>query len=64
MDLEDCQKNEVRKRKTNIRQYHYMWNLEQMIQMKLFPKQKQRHRHRQQIYRHQEGKRQVDGLGG
>ena len=28
----------------------YMWNLKKMIQMNLFTKQKQTHRHRKQMY--------------
>ena len=40
----------------------YMWNLK-MIQMNLFTKQKQTHRHREQIYDYQRGKRGRDKLG-
>ena len=34
----------------------YMWNLKKMIQMNLFTKQKQTHRHRKQTYGSQSGK--------
>ena len=34
----------------------YMWNLKTMIQMKLFPKQKQTHKLRKQTYGYQRGK--------
>ena len=34
----------------------YMWNLKNMIQMNLFTKQKQTHKHRQQTYGYQRGK--------
>ena len=34
----------------------YMCNLKKMIQMNLFTKQKQTHRHRKQIYGYQRGK--------
>ena len=32
-----------------------MWNLNKMIQVNLFTKQKQTHRHRKQIYGYQQG---------
>ena len=34
----------------------YMWNLKKIIQMNLFTKQKQSHRHRKQTYGYQRGK--------
>ena len=34
-----------------------------MMEMILFAKQKLRHRHREQMYGHQEGKREWEGLG-
>ena len=34
-----------------------MWNLKKMMQINLFTKQKQTHRHRKQIYGYQRGKR-------
>ena len=44
----------------------YMWNLK-IIQMNLFTKQKQTHRHRKQIYSYQrgqaEGKGQIRNMG-
>ena len=36
----------------------YMWNLKKMIQMNLFIKQKQTHRHRKQTYGYQRGKQE------
>ena len=52
---------------TKAKKYHvitYMWNLKKkMIQMNLFTKQKQTHRHRKQIYDYQRGKWQGDKLG-
>ena len=43
----------------------YMWNLkkQKMIQMNLFTKQKQTHRHRKQTYGYQSGKGGGDKLG-
>ena len=41
----------------------YMWNLQKRIQMNLFTKQKQTHRHRKQIYGYQRGKGGRDKLG-
>ena len=42
----------------------YMRNLKKMmIQMNLFTKQKQTHRHRKQTYGHQRGRRRRDKLG-
>ena len=35
----------------------YIWNLKKKIQMNLFTKQKQAHRHRKQTYGYQRGKR-------
>ena len=34
-----------------------------MVQMNLFAKQKERHRHREQMYGYQEGKRGAGGIG-
>ena len=46
----------------------YMWNLKKMIQMNLFTKQKQTHRHRKQIYGYQRAflkeRRGKLGVGG
>ena len=39
----------------------YMWSQKKMIQMNLFTKQKQTHRHRKQIYGYQMGKRVGEG---
>ena len=55
MDLEIIILSEVSQKEKD--RYHYgityMWN--QMIQMNLFTKQKQTHRHRKQIYGYQMG---------
>ena len=40
----------------------YMWNLKKMIQMNLFTKQKQIHRHRKQTYCYQKGKGVEGGI--
>ena len=42
MDLEDCHKewSKSEREKQILDNVIYMWNLEQMIQMNLFPKQK------------------------
>ena len=50
MDLEIIILSEVRQRKTNIIWYHLYVESKKMIQMNLFTKQKQTHRHRKQIY--------------
>ena len=43
----------------------YMWNLKRkMIQMNLFTKQKQTHRHRKQTYSYQRGKVGGGGING
>ena len=41
-----------------------MWNLEKMVQMNLFAKQKQRRRHREQTYGHKWGKKGYHEMGG
>ena len=56
MDLEIIILSEVRQRKTNIIWYHLYVESKKMIQMNLFTKQKQTHRHRKQIYGYQMGK--------
>ena len=40
-----------------------MWNLEKVVQMNLFAKQKWRHRRREQTYGYQGGKEGGDELG-
>ena len=35
---------------------YYVWNLKKMMQVNLFTKQKQTHRHRRQTYGYQRGK--------
>ena len=47
---------QVRQRKTNIIWYDWFVESKQMIQMNLFTKQKQTHRHRKQTYGDQRGK--------
>ena len=47
MDLEMIILSKVRKRKTNLNDIIYMWNLN-MAQMNLSMKQKQTHRHKEQ----------------
>ena len=64
MDLEIVILGEVSQ--TEKEKYHMisiMWNLKKMIQMKLFTKQKQTHRHRKQTYGYQRGKRGRDKMG-
>ena len=39
----------------------YMWNLEKIVQMNLFTKQKQSHRHREQTYGYQ-GEKELGGM--
>ena len=56
MDLEIIILSEVRQRKTNIIEYHIYVGSKKMIQMNLFPKQKETHRHRKQTYGYQRGK--------
>ena len=41
----------------------YMWNLKKMVQMNLFTKQKQTHKHGKQAYGYQRGKVGRDKLG-
>ena len=43
--------------------YHLHVESEKMIQMDLFTKQKQTHRHRKQVYGYQRGKGRSDKLG-
>ena len=40
-----------------------MWNLEKKVQMNIFAEQKQRHRCREQIYKHKRGVWEWDALG-
>ena len=54
MKLEIIILNEVRERQISY-DITYMWN-NKMIQMNLFTKQKQAHKHRKQIYGYQRGK--------
>ena len=54
MKLEIIILSEVRQISCDIT---YMWNLKKMIQMNLFTKQKQTHRHRKQTYGYQSGQR-------
>ena len=42
---------------TNIIQYHVYVKSKRMVQMNLFTKEKQTHRHRKQTYSYQRGKR-------
>ena len=61
MDLENIMLSEVRQRKTSY--VTYIWNLKKkMIQMNLFTKQKQTHRHRKQTYGYQRGKGDKVGI--
>ena len=55
MDLEIIILSEVSQRQISY-DITYMWNLKKMIQMNLFTKQKQTHRHRKQTYGYQRGK--------
>ena len=54
MDLEIIISSEVRQ-KEKYCDITYIWNLKKMIQMNLFTKQKQTHRHRKQTYGYQRG---------
>ena len=58
VDLEMIILYEVSQTETNQISYDitHMWNLNKIIQMNLFTKQKQTHRHRKQIYGYQKGK--------
>ena len=55
MDLEIVIPNEVNQRQMSY-DIAYVWNLKKIIQMNLFTKQKQTHRHRQQTYGYQRRK--------
>ena len=55
MDLEIIILSEVSQRQISYATA-YMWNLKKMIQMNLFTKQKQTHRHRKQTCGYQRGK--------
>ena len=55
MDLEIIIVSEVSQRQI-LYYINYTWNLKKMIQMNLFTKQKQTHRHRKQSYAYQRGK--------
>ena len=48
--------SEVSQTETNIIGYHLHMESKKMIEMNLFTKQKQTHRHRKQIYGYQKGK--------
>ena len=52
MDLEIIIVSEVSQRQI-LYYINYTWNLKKMIQMNLFTKQKQTHRHRKQSYAYQ-----------
>ena len=56
LDLEIIILNEITQRKTNIIEYCSYMDSKKMIKMNLFPKQKQTHTHRKQIYGYQRGK--------
>ena len=43
-------------RERQIYDFAYMWNLQKIIQMNLYTKQKQTHRHSKQTYGYQRGK--------
>ena len=62
MDLEIIILSEVSQRQISY-DITYMWNLEKMVQMNLFTKQKQTHRQRKQTYGYQKGKPWRDKLG-
>ena len=53
LDLQNIVLSEVNQRQIYIT---YMWNLKKMIQMNLFIKQEQPHRHRKQNYSYQREK--------
>ena len=55
MDLEIIILSEANLRKTNIIWYHLYVESKKTIQMNLFTKQKQTHRHRKQTYGYQRG---------
>ena len=61
MDLEMIILSEVSQTKTNIIWYHLYVEFKKMIQMNLFTKQKQTHRHRKQTYGYQRGKVGAEG---
>ena len=56
LDLQMIILSEVSQTKTNIIWYHLYVEFKKMIQMNLFTKQKQTHRHRKQTYGYQRGK--------
>ena len=57
MDLEIIILGEVSQtEKDKYRDITYLWNLKKMIEMNLYTKQKQTHRHQKQIYGYQRGK--------
>ena len=55
MGLQTIVQSEVRKRKQTLYINAYRWNLEKMVEMVTFAKQKQRHRCRDQMCGHQGG---------
>ena len=56
MDLETIILGELKSdRERQISHITYMWKLKKMIQMNLFTKRKQTHRHRKQSYGYQRG---------
>ena len=57
MDLKIIILSGISQRKTNIIQYHLYAESKKMIQMNLFTKQKQAHRHRKQAYDYERGQR-------
>ena len=62
MGLEMIILSEVSQTKTNIIRYQLCVESKKMIQMNLFTKQKQTHRHRKQAYGYQKGKVGKDKL--
>ena len=56
MDLEIIILSEVSQRETNFIWYHLYVESKKMIQMNLFTKQKQTHKHRKRTYSYQRGK--------
>ena len=55
MDLEMVILSEVSQAKTNIKWYHSYVESKKIIQINLFIKQKQTHKHRKQTYGYQSG---------
>ena len=63
IDLEIIILSELSQRKANSIWYHLYMESKKKIQMNLFTKQKQTHRHRKQTYGYQKGKVGRDKLG-